>query len=113
MLIKEIIKNSKFKDELKIVVFEGDPNKFYGWFEYRNKNVQYNFKITLEMIEKDKISLNLILDGVRKEYRNLIQDIISSIQIFYNEKNGIDIKYNIEKKYLKKEALLDLLCLKN
>ena len=82
MLIKECLEYVPEKDQLKVVVFEGEKEAFYGWFEYiSKKGVTYLFKLELEcdMINK-KVDVQLVLDGIKKEYSSIVEKVLRSIK---------------------------------
>lgn len=114
MLIEECLELLSEKDQVKVVVFEGNKEMFYGWFEYTSKKgVSYLFKVelTCDMVNK-AVRVHLILDGVKKEYTSIVQTIVNSLKTYYEKEQGTLISFSIEKTYQKKEVLFELLSLK-
>lgn len=114
MLITECLETVSEKDQIKVVVFDGDIEMFYGWFEYTSKKgVAYLFKVELVCdLDNKVVRVHLILDGVKKEYTSIVQNIVTSLKTYYEKECNAPISFSVEKTYRKKEILLELLSLK-
>lgn len=114
MLIKKCLEELPEKDQIKIVVFDGNKEMFYGWFEYTSKKgIAYLFKIELEYNPKEKrVHVQLILDGIKKEYSSIVQNVMNALKLYYENEYGTPISFLVEKTYRKKEVLFELLSLK-
>lgn len=114
MLIKDCLELVPEKEQLKVIVFEGNKNMFFTWLEYTSKkDASYLFKIEWSYNETTKkADIHLILDSVKKDYSSIVKQVVRGIECYYEKEYGSSIHLLIKKTYRKKETLLDLLFLK-
>lgn len=114
MLIKDCLERVSEKEQIKVVVFEGNKESFYAWFEYTSKKeVPYLFKLEFNYDAlSEQTTIHLVLDSLKKEYSAVVDKILGAIQHHYKTQLGITLSLSVEKTYRKKEVLLDLLSLR-